>query len=300
MPFVQRPIHSAIPSATVNACSDWQYVYMSNLPAKILCSVKNGAQTGWPSLSLSKKLSENPIRYPVPFASWHFDSSATTASPFVFNCSSPVLAYPNAHAERKCPVKCPRSSQSGASHPPNGSAVLASPALTRKLCSNRFTGREGRYCRFALVASRNGPSSSRTCAMGNGAARSATRESGVWCRPLCSRTFSKASLVNAPAVFGRHASAADDMTAETNCRRETQVGNFTSSSVLHFEPQRSTLNPISRKRLLNSSQLAPGSCSNSLVRCDSDRRQVNWRDGPLRNISDCGFYASTLPRPSRP
>ena len=81
---------------------------------------------------------------------------------------SPVWAANSAQADRKCPVKCPRSSLSGASQPPSGSARLGKPAVTRNMCSRRSGSSAIRKRRLVSSASSTGPGCSRTACRSNG------------------------------------------------------------------------------------------------------------------------------------
>jgi len=67
-------------------------------------------------------------------------------------------------------VECPRSSQSGFSHSPNGSAEEGNPAVRRNVCSNRSGGSVLKSFRLASAAALNAPVRSRTSFMGNGMA----------------------------------------------------------------------------------------------------------------------------------
>src|SRR5215472_14012265 len=123
-------------------------------------------------------------------------------------------------ADRKWPVKCPRSSHFGSSQPPSGSAELGIPAFVRKLWTSRSAGSEFRYSVLVRAACRKGPSSKRTFSNGNGIARMGT----PFCpkRGLCgSGGASKETLAAAPdAILGMQASAADESATPTNSLRE--------------------------------------------------------------------------------
>ena len=72
----------------------------SSRPARILCSVYQGAQTGSRSVRRCMKSAGKADSQPPPFAFWHFPSSATIAAALVFNSSSPELLYIRPQAVR--------------------------------------------------------------------------------------------------------------------------------------------------------------------------------------------------------
>ena len=83
-------------------------------------------------------------------------------SPFNLKISLPVAAYISPYADSRCPVVCPRSSQSSDSQPPNFFTVIYppsrpahTPAFVRKLCRSRFTSIDAIQAESRSILSRN-------------------------------------------------------------------------------------------------------------------------------------------------